>query len=113
MGEIPAMVAFLFTPDEKLRIDDDARKTLGDQSAEVLDRALEALEKLETWTKTSVEEILREALVERLQVSPRHAFGPLRVGISGQRVSPPLFESMEVLGRDSSLHRLRALRQSL
>jgi glutamyl-tRNA synthetase len=113
LGEVPGMIAFLFTADDALVIEDDARKTLGDRSAEVLDAALEALDSMEGWATASLEEVLRDALVERLEVSPRHAFGPLRVAISGRRVSPPLFESMEVLGRSSSLQRLRALRQSL
>jgi glutamyl-tRNA synthetase len=113
LGEVPGMIAFLFTADDALVIEDDARKTLGDRSAEVLDAALEALDSMEGWATASLEEVLRDALVERLEVSPRHAFGPLRVAISGRRVSPPLFESMEVLGRRSSLQRLRALRQSL
>jgi glutamyl/glutaminyl-tRNA synthetase len=64
---------------------------------------------VEGWATASLEEVLRDALVERLEVSPRHAFGPLRVAISGRRVSPPLFESMEVLGRSSSLQRLGEL----
>ncbi|MBT5576114.1 MAG: glutamate--tRNA ligase [Microbacteriaceae bacterium] len=113
LGEVPDMVAFLFTPDDALVIDEDARKTLGDSSADVLDSALTALDGLSSWDTASLEASLRDALVEGLGVSPRHAFGPLRVALSGRRVSPPLFESMEVLGRDSSMARLRALRQSL
>ena len=46
-------------------------------------------------------------------IKPKFAFAPIRVGISGRRVSPPLFESMEILGRESSLARLRALRATL
>jgi glutamyl-tRNA synthetase len=113
LGEVPGMIAFLFTDDDALVIEDDARKTLGDRSAEVLDAALGVLERCEPWDTASLEKVLRDELVERLEVSPRHAFGPLRVAISGRRVSPPLFESMEVLGRKSSLVRLLALRQSL
>ena len=113
LGEVPGMIAFLFTSDEALTIDDDARKTLGDRSTDVLDAAVAVLDGLDEWTTASLEDALRGALVEGLEVSPRHAFGPLRVAISGRRVSPPLFESMEVLGRESTLHRLTALRQSL
>jgi glutamyl-tRNA synthetase len=113
LGEVPEMVAFLFTADDALVVEDDARKTLGENAAEVLDQALTHLTSLETWTTSALEEVLRQALVEDGGVSPRHAFGPLRVAISGRRVSPPLFESMEVLGRASSLVRLKALRQSL
>ena len=56
---------------------------------------------------------LRAVLVDGLGLKPRFAFGPVRVGITGSRVSPPLFESIELLGRESSLTRLRALRSSL
>ena len=113
LGEVPGMIAFLFTSDGALTIEDDARKTLGDRSADVLDAAVAVLDGLDEWTTASLEDALRGALVEGLEVSPRHAFGPLRVAISGRRVSPPLFESMEVLGRESTLDRLAALRQSL
>ncbi len=113
LGEVPGMIRFLFTSDEALTIEDDARKTLGDRSDVVLDAAVAVLDGLDEWTTAALEDALRGALVEGLEVSPRHAFGPLRVAISGRRVSPPLFESMEVLGRESTLHRLAALRQSL
>ena len=49
---------------------------------------------------------MRAALVEGLGLKPRLAFGPVRVAISGRRISPPLFESLELLGRERSLERL-------
>jgi len=52
-------------------------------------------------------------LVEEMGIKPRHAFTPLRVGVTGRRVSPPLFESMEILGRGPSIARLRRLRERL
>lgn len=110
LGEVPEMVAFLFTDDSALTIADDARSTLGEQAAATLERAIEVLEPLETWTTEAIEGVLRDALVEGMGLSPRHAFTPLRVAVSGKRVSPPLFESMEVLGKASSLARLAALR---
>jgi glutamyl-tRNA synthetase len=113
LGEVPAMVSFLFTADGDLVIEDDARSTLRDQAAEVLDAATEALQSLASWDTESLEAALRAALVEGLELSPRHAFTPVRVAISGRRVSPPLFESMEILGRESSLARMAALRRSL
>ena len=63
LGEVPGMIAFLFTADDALVIEDDARKTLGDRSAEVLDAALLALEAREPWDTASLEEVLRETLV--------------------------------------------------
>lgn len=113
LGEVPGMVEFLFVDDQALTIADDARATLQESAAAVLDAAIAALEGLETWSVEGIEQALREAVVEGLEISPRHAFGPIRVAISGRRVSPPLFESMEILGRGSSLARLAALRQAL
>jgi len=113
LGEVPPMVAFLFLRDDELEVSEDAAKTLNDTAGEVLDAALVVLEGLQAWTIDSLEAALRTALVDEGGISPRHAFGPLRVGISGRRVSPPLFESMEVLGRSSSMARLRKLRASL
>ena len=46
------------------------------------------------------------ALVEGLELKPRNAFGPVRVAVTGRKVSPPLFESLELLGRERSLARL-------
>ena len=113
LGEVPEMVAFLFTSDADLVIADDALSTVKDGAADVIDAALSALEASSEWTTESLERVLREALVEGLELSPRHAFTPVRVAVSGRRVSPPLFESMEILGRESTLARLRSLRQTL
>lgn len=113
LGEVPGMVAFLFTADDEIEIEADARASLGDDAAAVLDAGVAALENLERFEPAAIEEALRVALVDGLGLKPRVAFGALRVAVSGRRVSPPLFESMELLGRDSTLARLRALRASL
>lgn len=113
LGEVPALVAFLFTADDDLAIEADARGTLGADASAVLDAGIAALEPLDDFMPTVIEDALRVALIEGLELKPRLAFGPLRVAISGRRISPPLFESMELLGRDSTLARLRALRASL
>jgi glutamyl-tRNA synthetase len=113
LGEVPGMVAFLFTSDDDLEIEADARASLGDDTFSVLDAGIGALEWLEEFTVEGIESALRSALIDGLGLKPRTAFGPLRVAISGRRVSPPLFESMQLLGRDSTLARLRTLRASL
>jgi len=59
-----------------------------------------------------IEAVLRGALVDGLGLKPRNAFGPVRVAITGRRVSPPLFESMELLGRERSLTRLRSAQEA-
>ena len=61
------------------------------------------------FTAAAVQESLSGALIDGLGLKPRVAYGPLRVAVSGRRVSPPLFESMELLGKNESVRRLAAL----
>ena len=62
----------------------------------------------EKFSTAAVQDALSRALVEELGLKPRIAYGPLRVALSGRRVSPPLFESMELLGKTETLRRLGA-----
>ncbi len=110
LGEAPEMLAFLFKKDDAVDVADDARKGLPENLDEVLDAALAALEPVEDWTAENIQQALKTALVEGLGVKPRLAFGPVRTAVSGRRISPPLFESMVILGKDSSLSRLKAFR---
>jgi glutamyl-tRNA synthetase len=107
------MIRFLFTEDADLTVSDDARATLDADAARILDAAHEALSALVDWSTTNIETTLRTALIEGLDLKPRSAFGAVRTAISGRRISPPLFESMEILGRESSLARIAGLRSSL
>ncbi|ARC55929.1 Glutamate--tRNA ligase [Frondihabitans sp. 762G35] len=109
LGEAPGLLGFLFTEDDELDYADDALKTLGEGSGDVLRAATEALAGLDDWTTPALEAALRASLVDGLGLKPRNAFGPLRVAVSGRRISPPLFESMEILGRESTLSRLERL----
>ena len=79
----------------------------------MLDAAVAALDGLDPFDAASIEAALRAALVDGLGLKPKVAFGPVRVAVTGRRVSPPLFESMELLGAETSLARLRDLRASL
>jgi len=111
LGEAPGLLAFLFTADADLIV--DANAIPGAEGAEVLDAALAVLPGVEDWTTAAIEGALRAELLETRGLKPRIAFGPLRSAISGRRISPPLFESMELLGRESSLSRIAALRSAL
>lgn len=108
LGEAPEMLAFLFKADDAIDIADDAKKGLPENLAEVLDAAVAALEPISDWNAENIQTALKTALVEGLGVKPRLAFGPVRTAISGRRISPPLFESMVILGKDSSLARIKA-----
>ncbi|MCO4257190.1 glutamate--tRNA ligase [Pseudarthrobacter cellobiosi] len=110
LGEAPEMLAFLFKADDAIDVADDARKGLPANLTEVLDAALAALEPVQDWNPEEIQTALKQALVEDLGLKPRLAFGPVRTAISGRRISPPLFESMVILGKDSSLSRLRTFR---
>ncbi|MBB1516671.1 glutamate--tRNA ligase [Tessaracoccus sp. MC1679] len=103
---------YLFAVDEALVIDDDALAGLAENAAEVLDAAIAVAESV-PFSTDAIQAGLRERIVEGMGIKPKFAFAPIRVAISGRKVSPPLFESMELLGRESSLARLRALRASL
>lgn len=109
LGEVPGMLGFLFTAE--VAYDEDALKSLPDNAREVLVASVSALQLVpETeFTAAAVQEALSTALIEGLGLKPRVAYGPLRVAVSGRRVSPPLFESMELLGKAETLRRLGAL----
>jgi glutamyl-tRNA synthetase len=109
LSEAEGMLGFLLVDDGAFALDpDDAGKMLTADAAPVLEAAVGALDALESWDTPSIEQALRAALVEGLGIKPKHAFGPVRVAATGRRVSPPLFESLELLGRERSLTRLRA-----
>lgn len=111
LGQASAMVGFLFTDD--ITIDaGDAEKIMGDQAGDVLQAAEAALAGLDEWTTEAIEGALRAALIDERGLKPKVAFGPVRLAITGRRVSPPLFESMELLGADRSLDRIRSLHAS-
>lgn len=111
LGEAPGLLGFLFTDDDALVVEDDAMP--GAEGAEVLDAALRVLPDLPNFGHAAIEEALRAELIDRLELKPRVAFGPLRSAVSGRRVSPPLFESMELLGKRSTLARIERLRARL
>jgi len=100
-----------FFNDEVYAIDPKAAaKELNAEAVPVLDSALGALDGIGEWTSAAIEDALRGALIDGLALKPRKAFGPIRVAVTGAAVSPPLYESMELLGRDRSLRRLREAR---
>jgi glutamyl-tRNA synthetase len=102
------MVHFLLVADDEFALDEAAAaKHLGADGRAVLAAALAAVEALADWTAASIEHALKAALVDGLGLKPRNAFAPVRVAVTGRTVSPPLFESMELLGRARSLARMR------
>ena len=115
LGEVAGMVGSLLSTDEYIEPADDARKTLKESAGDVLDKAIAALEGAseDEWKAEPLHELLNAKLIDEGGYKPRLAFGPVRVAVSGRRVSPPLFESMEILGKDLTVARLKGLRAHL
>jgi glutamyl-tRNA synthetase len=102
LTEAAPMLGFLFTDDVE-RVDE-----VDEASRDVVRAAHDALAGLTSWSTADIEATLRGALIDGLGLKPRVAFGPVRIAVTGRKVSPPLFESLELLGRDRSLARLAA-----
>lgn len=89
LSEALPKLASLFTPDAELQIADDARATLTDDAARVLDVARDALVSVEPFEADAIQAALRAALVDGLGLKPKFAFGPVRVAVSGSRCPRP------------------------
>ncbi len=114
LGEAWDLVKFLVVSDDEFQLDEkSARRNLKEDAVAALDATIAAVEGLseEEVTTPAIEAALQKALIEDLELKPRKAFGPIRVAVTGAQVSPPLFESMELLGREKSLARLKAARE--
>ncbi len=109
LSDAARMLRFLFVTGDGFTLDEDAAaKNLGADAAPVLEAALTGLDALQDWSTPAIENSLKATLIDGLGLKPRKAFAPVRVAVSGRTVSPPLYESMELLGRERSLARLRA-----
>ncbi len=109
LTEAVDMLGFLFVDEESFTRDPaDVEKLLDEQGLTIVQASYDAVAELPTWSTAAIQEALQAKLVDELELKPRVAFGPVRVAITGRRISPPLFESMELLGRDRSLSRLRS-----
>jgi glutamyl-tRNA synthetase len=107
LAQTRGMLGFLFVDPADFAIDPD-QSVDDEESQRVLAASLEALTGLTDWAAEPIEQALRGALIEGLGLKPKVAFGAVRIAVTGRRVSPPLFESMEILGREETLRRLQA-----
>jgi len=114
LSEAAPMLGFLFKTANEIVVEDDAKAGLPENAAAIAAASVAALEPIADadFKTEAIQNALQAALIEGLELKPRVAFGPVRTAISGRRVSPPLFESMEILGKAESLARLNAFAQS-
>jgi glutamyl-tRNA synthetase len=113
LSEAVPMLSFLFVTSEAIVIEEDAKAGLPENSREITEAAISALEGLASFETANIQEVLNHKLIEEMAQKPRNAFGPLRTAISGKRISPPLFESMEILGKAETLARLSLFARGL
>jgi glutamyl-tRNA synthetase len=115
LSEAPELLSFLFVSADKITIEEDALAGMPENVGEVLAAAVTALTAIDEkdFKTEPVQNALNHALIELLALKPRFAFGPLRTGISGRRISPPLFESMEILGKAETIARLQAFARTV
>ena len=97
LGEFPGFAGFLFH---------DVEPDPGLLDPDVLAAAIGTLEQVGPWAAEPIESALK-TMTERLELKPRQTFPPIRVAVTGSKVSPGLYESLELLGRDESLRRLK------
>jgi glutamyl-tRNA synthetase len=108
LGEVVAMVRFLFG--EGIEVEADSLSKVSEpQAKEVLRSAMSALTPVEKWDEQSIEGALRESLIDGMGLKPRLAFTPVRIAVTGSHISPPLFESLALLGKERTLARISAL----
>ncbi|NMI01089.1 glutamate--tRNA ligase [Pseudonocardia sp. K10HN5] len=109
LSDAARMLRFLFVSEKSFAPDPEAaEKNLGPDAAPILEAALTSLNALTEWSAPEIEAALKASLIDGLGLKPRKAFAPVRVAVSGRTVSPPLYESIELLGRDRSLRRVGA-----
>jgi len=113
LSEAVPMLSFLFVTADQITVEDDAKSGLPENSKEITEAAIASLEGLAEFETAKIQEVLTQKLIEEMAQKPRNAFGPLRTAISGKRISPPLFESMEILGKEETLARLSLFARGL
>jgi glutamyl-tRNA synthetase len=107
LNEVPKMLKFLFT--KNFVVDaESVSKITDDGSKVILQRSIKELETVSDWNHTKIEAVLRASLIEEMALKPRIAFTALRIATTGSTISPPLFESMELLGKEACLLRINA-----
>ncbi len=112
LSEVSGMVGSLLSNEEYLAPEKGAIKQLKSDSPDVLDAAIKVLNGVsdDQWKAHDLHVLLTDQLVDKAGYKPRKAFGPIRVAVSGRRVSPPLFQSMEIIGKTMTIARLTNLR---
>ena len=112
LSESVGMLGFLLSEKAELEFETEALASLDATANDVVKAAHQVLESVANFVAEDIQSALNLELVEKMELKPRVAFGPVRVAVSGRRVTPPLFESMEIMGKELTLARLEAFLQA-
>lgn len=113
LSEAGPLLGFLFTSVAELEYDEKALGKLRESAPEILTMAIQHLSQLEDFTADAIKETMSTVVIDGLGIKPRIAFAPLFVAVTGTNVSLPVFDSMEILGRDKTLAHLQKLADHL
>lgn len=113
LGQAPELMAFLFQDADELEYQEKAVNKLRDTTPAVLDKAIAVFAELDDFNKEAIKAAFDAEVVADLAVKPRFAYGPLFVAMTGNNVSLPVIDSMEILGQEETLRRLRRFRATL
>ena len=112
LSEASGMLGFLLSEKAELEFEAEALASLDSTANDVVKAAHQVLQSVSNFVAADIQAALNQELVEKMELKPRVAFGPVRVAVSGRRVTPPLFESMEIMGKELTLARLEAFLQA-
>ena len=112
LSEASGMLGFLLSEKAELEFEAEALASLDATANDVVKAAHQVLQSVSNFVAADIQAALNQELVEKMELKPRVAFGPVRVAVSGRRVTPPLFESMEIMGKELTLARLEAFLQA-
>jgi glutamyl-tRNA synthetase len=108
LSEAPGLLKCLFVAEDEFVIDDAAREKSLVDAGPVLTAAADALAGLSQWSTETVQATMDTALIDGLGMKRGKAYAPIRAAVCGSTISPPLPESMALLGQERVLKRLRA-----
>ncbi len=107
LSQVPGMLSFFFVSESEFVVDkEDAKNTLTQDLLPALEKSVKLLKDIPEFKTQSLHDELNKLLVTEMGLKPRVIFTALRVAVTGRKVSPPLFESMEIMGRDKVISRI-------
>jgi glutamyl-tRNA synthetase len=108
LSQAQGMLSFLLVEEKDFKVNhEDAESSLTHENMQVLEEAIKIIESIDEFKTEKLHDEFNKVIVQQMGLKPRVAFTAIRVAVTGRKVSPPLFESMELLGKEKVLSRIR------